>query len=371
MRRSQRLLADAGSRALLRADPRSPLAALLHEPYPFEFFQAVRLTALAAVEHGVGRDHQMPAADLRDPHVRFRAHVGLAFPGSSIASYSASADSGGHPDDSLLPEMTVTFLALAGTSGVLPWHYTQLLIDRVREKDFGLRDFLDLFNHRAIEQFYRAWEKCHFYVGYELSARSGVQEPDRFTRILFSLIGMGTAGLRGRQAVADEGLLFYSGHLSHRPRSATALQQIVSDMFRLPTRILAFQGQWMSLRPADQTQLQRSRNNQLGRSAVVGARVWGIEHKFRVRLEVARHTQFQQFMPDGAAFKALGQVVRFFAGPSFDFDLQIVLKKDEVPRCQLKTPAGVRLGWNAWLFSKPPTVDVDDAVFRCDGMPSR
>ena len=40
-----------------------------------------------------------------------------------------------------VPEMTVTFLGLAGTGGILPGHYTQLLIDRVREKDFGLRDF--------------------------------------------------------------------------------------------------------------------------------------------------------------------------------------------------------------------------------------
>ena len=151
MRRSQPLLADAGSRALLRADARSPLAGLLREPYPFEFFQAVRLTALAAVEHGIGRGDPMPSADVRDLHVRFRAHIGLAFPASSIASYSAPLDKPEHPDDSLLPEMTVTFLALAGTSGVLPWHYTQLLIDRVREKDYGLRDFRDRLTHRAIE----------------------------------------------------------------------------------------------------------------------------------------------------------------------------------------------------------------------------
>ena len=65
-------------------------------------------------------------------------------------------------------------MGLAGTGGILPSHYTQLLIDRVREKDFGLRDFLDLFNHRLIAQFYRAWEKCHFYVGYEsVAARQG------------------------------------------------------------------------------------------------------------------------------------------------------------------------------------------------------
>ena len=89
-------------------------------------------------------------------------------------------------------------MGLAGTGGILPSHYTQLLIDRVREKDFGLRDFLDLFNHRLIAQFYRAWEKCHFYVGYESSRRgAGRQGTDRFTQMLFSLVGHGHVRIAG------------------------------------------------------------------------------------------------------------------------------------------------------------------------------
>ena len=41
----------------------------------------------------------------------------------------------------------------------MPRHYTELLLQRIREKDFSLRDFLDLFNHRLTSLFYRAWEK--------------------------------------------------------------------------------------------------------------------------------------------------------------------------------------------------------------------
>ncbi len=265
--------------------------------------------------------------------------------------------------------MTVTFLSLAGTSGVLPWHYTQLLIDRMREKDFGLRDFLDLFNHRLLAQFYRAWEKCHFYVGYESSRRGRATEPDRFTQMLFSLVGMGTSGLRGRQTISDEVLLYYAGHFSHRPRSAVALEQIVADMFHVPTEIRQFQGQWMYLRREDQTQLRAGGSNQLGVSAIAGPRIWGIENKIRVRLRVFRYDNFQKFMPTGSAYVSLGHIVRSFVGPSFDFDLQIVLSKEAVPRCQLTASGGVQLGWNTWLFSGAASRDVDDAVFACEGMP--
>jgi type VI secretion system protein ImpH len=267
--------------------------------------------------------------------------------------------------------MLVTFFGLAGTGGILPEHYTQLLID---QRDRGLRDFLDLFNHRLIAQFYRAWEKSHFYVGYEL-ARRGQGERDRFTQMLYALIGMGTAGLRGRQAVPDEALLYYAGHLSHRPRSAVALQQIVTDFFRVPAQIQQFRGQWLQLRSADRTRLtsgsRRDGNNQLGVSAIAGARVWGIENKFRVRLGVLSYERFRQFLPGGPGYVSLGQIVRFYVGAALYFDVQLVLDRADVPRCRIRRSGDMQLGWNTWLFSGPVPRDVGDAVFTCEGMPSQ
>jgi type VI secretion system protein ImpH len=281
------------------------------------------------------------------------------------------ADPGLETDGTPVPEMTVTFLGVAGTGGILPWHYTQSLIDLAREKDFGLRDFLDLFNHRLIANFYRAWKKCHFYVGYELSRRSSAKSADSFTQILFSLAGMGTGGLRDRQAVSDEMFLYYSGYFARRPRPAVALEQIVTEVFHVPVHIQQFQGQWMYLRRQDQTQLRPGGNNLLGVSAIAGRRTWGIENKIRLRVGPLSHDDFQTFLPGGSEFVSLAQIVRSFAGPAFDFDLQLVISKDEVPPCQLNRAGGVRLGWNAWMFSKRPTRNLEDAVFACEGLPSR
>jgi type VI secretion system protein ImpH len=345
------------------------------EPQRFDFFQAVRLLSLAGVgdrsdADGAGDARLPPENGLDDMPVRFRAEVGLGFPASAVSSFTMPPVGNDQPHESSAPEMTVTFLGLAGTGGVLPWHYTQLLIDRVRGKDLGLRDFLDLFNHRLVAQFYRAWEKCHFYVGYELSRRGG-GGTDRFTQMLFGLVGLGTPGLRGRQSISDDVLLHYAGHFSHRPRSAAALGQIVSDLFRLPAEVEQFRGQWMPLPARDQTQLRRGRNNALGVSAIAGSRVWGVEHKFRVRLRVNRYETFREFMPDGAAHRSFADVVRSFVGPAYDFDLQLVLPGMEVPSCRLGAAAGIRLGWNAWMFGTPVSRDVDDAVFACEGIPGR
>jgi type VI secretion system protein ImpH len=358
-------------RTIVRAEAASPLAELARHPYWFDFFQAVRLIALAATDSLRSRRDVSPRAmQPYEEHIRFRTHVGQAFPASTIASFTASADTAQAETGPSCPEMSVTFFGLAGTGGILPAHYTQLLIDRMREKDLGLRDFLDLFNHRLIAQFYRAWEKCHFFVGYEGFRRAGREQTDRFTRMLFGLVGMETAGLRGRQAIDDEALLYYTGHFAHRPRSAVALAQIIGDFFQVPTTIEQFQGQWMYLRPADWTRLTVGGNNQLGVSAVTGRRVWGIENKIRVRLRIFRYDIFRTFMPGASAYAAIGQIVRLFLGPAFDFDLQLVLSRESVPRCQLVTGGGVQLGWNTWLFSgAAASRDVDDAVFACEGMP--
>ena len=156
--------------------------------------------------------------------------------------------------------MVVTFLGLTGPSGVLPRHYTELLLQRIREKDFSLRDFLDLFNHRLISLFYRAWEKYRLPIGYERSQLDDPDEqPDPVTRGLYCLVGLGTAGLRGRLDVDDEAFLYYSGHFAHFPRSASALECLLADYLEMPVRVQQCQGQWLALEPDDQALHARAR----------------------------------------------------------------------------------------------------------------
>ena len=82
---------------------------------------------------------------------------------------------------------------------MLPHHYTELLIQRIRERDDSLRDFLDLFHHRLISLFYRAWEKYRLPVAYERSRlHDSEREPEPITGGLYCLVGHGTSGLRGR-----------------------------------------------------------------------------------------------------------------------------------------------------------------------------
>ncbi len=370
---------DATGQQPFTAD-NSPLARLIGQPWRFDFFQTVRLYSLLAVSqepslsgdkrHPVGRDW-LPQDEL----VRFRADIGNTFSSSQISALKFPGQETALAGQSPIPELATTFLGLAGASGVLPGHYTQMLIDRTRARDFALREFLDLFNHRLISHYYRAWEKCHFFVGYEMARRDSSPGEDLFTRALYCLIGQGTGGLRDRQVIADETFLYYAGHFAHWPRTATALEKMIFDYLRVPVCIQQFQGQWLYLRLADQTRLSsdpfQSENNRLGMTAIAGERIWGIENKFRIRLGPLSYATFCKYMPDGDSFQAIGQLTRSYVGPGLDFDLQLVLDQSEIPACVIGQGEPARLGWNSWLYASPASDDVDDAVFGIEGLPDR
>lgn len=334
----------------------APLASVLsEEAYRFDFFQAVRLLERIHRDRAsIGRAGTDPARET----VRFRTRASLEFPPSQIHSITqnngAARDASAPDADDAQPQMTVSFMGLTGPLGLLPHYYTELLMERARYKDAALWEFLDLFNHRLISLFYRAWEKHRFPVAYERGAE------DRFTEYLFDIVGMGTRGLRGAQlGFPDEGLLLYGGLIAQRPHSASALKNILGDYFGVPARIAQFSGQWLKL---DEENLSRlgTANNQLGLNTVAGARIWNDQSKFRVELGPLRLREFIAFLPVGAGYKPSTELTKFFVGMEFDFDVQLVLKKEEVPPLKLTTAGGdayPMLGWTTWLKTRPFTAD--------------
>ncbi len=336
-----------------RTDP--PLGEVLFEEgHRFSFFEAVRvLERLFPERQPVGRDAR-PSQEV----VRFCSRLSLAFPASEIHEIARVED------ESSPAEMTVAFMGLTGPSGVLPRHYTEMLLERVRKKDLALRDFLDIFNHRLISLFYRAWEKYRFPIAYERSVSQG-RGYDPFSLYLFDLVGMGTHGLRGRLDVDEEALLFYAGLLAQQPRSASALENALRDYWEVPATISQFTGEWLQLSEENRSRLgSAGANNLLGQGAVAGSKVWDQQAKFRLRIGPLTLEQFGQFLPSGGAFRSLVQLARFFVGLELDFDIQLILKAVEVPGCRLgrQGTRDPQLGWSGWLKSKEFTHDAEDAV---------
>jgi type VI secretion system protein ImpH len=325
-----------------------PLAQeLLEESYRFDFFQAVRLLErLDPERQTVGLD-----GDIDREAVRFRTRQTLSFPPSEI--YQITRNDDGNSEKP--PEMTVAFMGLTGPLGVLPHHYSELVIERSRHKDTTLWRFLDIFNHRILSLFYRVWKKYRFAIAYEGG------ELDEFSSALFSVVGVGTHGLRGRLSVHDQVLIYYGGLIAQRPHSASAIAAILSDYFGVPAVANQFSGQWLKLGD-DVTRLGHF-NSQLGTTTIAGARVWDVQSKFRLTIGPLSMKEFRDFIPIGSAFRPATELLRLLVGLEFDFDLQLVLKAEAVPSCALQTGSDApRLGWTSWLKTREVSEDDDQVV---------
>ncbi len=344
-------MAAEGGATRTALEPESLEAELAGHPYVFEFFQAVRLVERLSR----GRTPVGGFAQPKTECVRFRVHNAAVFPASEIQAFEWR--------ESQAPLMTLNFMGLTGPQGVLPVYYTQLVAERVRLRDTAVRDFLDIFNHRMISLFYRAWEKYRFTVDYERTGR------DQMSRHLFELIGLGTRKLQDRQALPDYSLAYYTGLLSSRVRSAVSLRGALEDYFQVPVEIVQFAGRWYRLDAGTRTQLERGEKTDsecLALGAVVGDEVWNEQARVRIRLGPLTLRQYVDFLPAGSAYAPLKALARFYARDELDFEVQLVLRKEEAPPCELgrEDETAAKIGWTSWAKTAPMEKNPEETVFQ-------
>lgn len=323
-------------------------------PQQFDFFQAVRLLENAALSNPETR-HLKPVAGFVPPTAevaRFQTYQSLNFPAAEIQRAES--------DDEHW-KLYVNFLGLTGAMGVLPFHYSELILQRLKIRDKSLADFLDLFNHRTLSLFYKAATKYHLPVDYERSKRQTVAKPvaDNATQSILSLIGLGTSHLTQRQYTSDESLLYYAGLFTQQVRSASGLKQILEQHFRIPVKIQQFIGQWQELIDDVRTMLPsrtqpKGRNVCLGRSVMLGRKGWYAQAKFHIVLGPLNREQLKRFSPGTQALRAISEIVQFYVGMENDYDFIIRIKRSDIPDkiVMSKTNPPI-MGWNTWLSSKP------------------
>lgn len=314
----------------------------------FEFVQAIRLLhriypERAAVGHWAHPDTEV---------ARFVVPPVLSFPPSELGSI----DLPNEQDPTDTAELAVRFFGLTGTQGVLPHVYTEHASARARSRDTAFRDFLDLFHHRAISLFYRAWERHHTLVPAERGAQ------DRLLDHLLDLGGFGTAELQERSGLPAATLASYAGLLSMRTRPAIGLAQLVRDHFGIPAAVEQFVGEWHPVSAGGQFDIGSDGDDGRLGFAVVGDAVFDPHARVRLRVGPLTRAQFDAFLPGGSAHDRLAALARTYADAQVGIDVQLVLARTAVPQCALNDPDTPKLGFGTWLQSRPMTRDPDDVT---------
>jgi len=290
--------------------------ALRDKPYAFDFFQAVRRIE-CAYSHlpRIGHSHRPQY----DP-IRFCQNVSLAFAHSAIETFLEATDE--YPG-----RMFVNFLGLLGTNGPMPLLITEYVYDRLHnQKDKTLASFLNIFNHRMISLFYRAWA-CN-----QQSVSHDRTEEDRFAIYIGSLFGIGEDSFRNRDAIPDVGKLHYSGRLVCQAKNAEGLREILQDYFGIAVCIEQFIGQWIDIPQEHYCRLGESvENAKLGSTLVIGSRFWECQQKFRIKFGPMHFSEYQRMLPGGDSIRRLTAWVKNYVGDELSWEIQLILSAVEVP----------------------------------------
>jgi type VI secretion system protein ImpH len=322
----------------------SAFALLQSAPERFDLFAALRLIEAAFPNRprlGEGRR-------ARDDPVRLGQPPFLVFPPAQIASCTVSAEGVGR--------LATYAFGLFGPHGPLPLHVTVRALDRSRYSDDSvLVHFIDIFHHRMASLFYRAWAKARPAVEYDRPAT------DRFARRLASLGGAPTRAFLGRSALPDGFTLYAAGLFAMQGRMPEVLERLIRLFFDVPVRIREFVGGWLEIPPEERTRLGAPADfARLARGSVVGTRCFARHHRFRVMLGPLRLQEFERFLPPGGSLAALAAIVRRFVGLDLEWELQLLLRRDEVPTARLG--GGERLAWTSWLDTAERDADAGDLV---------
>jgi type VI secretion system protein ImpH len=320
--------------------------ALRAAPWSFDFFQAVRRLECAHRQ----RPRVGYSSHVTEDPVRFGQEPSLAFAPAALSRYTLDADARS-------PRLSVHFLGLLGPNGPMPIHFTDFVRDRQRNHDATLARFLDIFHHRMISFFYRAWACNQQTVSFDRP------ENDRFGGYVASLIGMGMASFRDRDAAPDIAKLHYAGALANQTHHADGLASLLEDYLGIKTQIEQCVGQWLILPPESSCRLGASRESGLlGQTLIIGSRIWDCQQKFRIRLGPMNFKQYSRLLPGGKSLARVVAWVKNYIGDELEWDARLVLKKDEIPKTRLGQLG--QLGWTTWIHSKPMKRDADDLVLR-------
>ena len=353
-------MSQASDTAVDKAQRQAQLGALFDAlraaPYAHDFFALLRRI------EGLHPDAPRFGRALRPSHepLRLGQEPELDFAPAALATFD-------HENGAAAPRLGVRFFGLLGSQGPMPLHLTEYVRERQRfRNDPTAARFLDIFHHRMLALFYRAWADGQPTVQHDRP------RDDRFAAWLGATFGL-VAATRTQGRLPETARLFQAGLLGSRSRHPEGLTKLLAQHFTVPVRIEPYVAHWMAIDGADQTRLGFARNRPeratapaaaLGSAATAGRKLRDRQYKFRIAVGPLTLAQYRDFLPGGDAWLKLRDWVRQYTGLDLLWDVQLGLARAEIPEPRLGRH--VALGVVAWLGRGDRARDRHDLRLRPD-----
>lgn len=271
----------------------------------------------------------------------------LEFPGANITAVSKTGRG--------TPRLHTRFLGFFGPQGALPLTTTFEAFNWWVKQDNSFARFADIFGNRFQQLFFRAWADARPIAQHDRPRQ------DRFARYVGSFAGIGSEPFADRDSVDDLAKLPFAGLVASRVKSARRLCQLIRGVFHLDVTVTERIGTWLMFEPSDRMALG-AQGSSLGVDSFLGERSYSINDKFRINIRTTDLEQYTRLLPNEPAAGKLADLVFFYLGHRFEYDVELALPA----RCARGAQLGVfgQLGWTSWV--SPPQVSADDDRYLSD-----
>ena len=327
-------MARASVKSVARTSSLSPalIERLRTKPWRYGFLALLRRIGADALIDPIGTARRPQAEPFR-----LGQQPSLAFAPSEIASIQAA--------DGRL-KIRLFGLGMLGPNGPLPIHVTEIAREREENRrDATLVNFLDIFHHRYLTLFYRAWASAQ--------SAAGLDRPcdERFSFYIASLTGLDVNEI-DRGQVPAHARLSASAHLVREARNPDGLRATLAHYFGVRVAIEEHVFHWIDVAPMNHSRLGKpGEPSTLDQGAMLGEQVPDRQHKFRIVIGPLDIEQYLRFTPQGDDLPKLIQWVRAFVGREFQWELELRIKPHSAPPAVMGGPQ--QLGWSGWLGRSP------------------
>jgi type VI secretion system protein ImpH len=311
-------------------------------PDQFDFFAVLR--SLEAIHED--RPRVGDSSTVREEYVALGQDPWFAFPESNLSK--AEDDAAGRL------RILTRFLGLLGPQGALPLTTTDEAHSYFLANDHAFARFLDIFNNRFLQLFFRVWADAR------AIAQADRPKLDRFGDYLGSQVGIGSAIYLGADLVPDGLKRQYAGLAGAQAKSASRLRSLVAGVFRCTVEVEQFVGSRLVLDPEDVSRIG-GKNAELGRDLMLGASLYSVTDKFRLRILTRDMREYRSFLPSDGKSEALADLIFFYLGEELDWDVELAIPCGKVEPVRLGKSG--QLGWTTWVA---PNWTVDPGSLRRD-----
>lgn len=321
--------------AAQRISQASVIDTLFSEPAAFEFFQAVRL-----LQRYLKHTKRIGAEKALNDFIQFNATLSLAFQKSELGSLVACENNTGYL---LIPSM----IGLTGNLGALPLIYTQKLNTSSWAKKHGSTVFLDLFNNRLINLFYKAS------IQYNLPLLAELKQDKHYLECIHALTGISPRPSISNNQLVSQVLAEFGGLLQGQMLNAESIQQLLTAVLKQSVVIHQFIPEWFVI-PAESRNYLSAPHIQLGINTFCGERVKQIDSKIQIEIGPLDYNSYLKFLPNGEFNIILRQILKKIISFTTHIEILLVIDKEQVRNIQLNDKnISIGLAGGAFLVSRP------------------